>query len=195
LLTGPAWCSFLCYIGSWDNSLAKRTKLPKPLTEKKTLIRILLFSLVAVTALVFRVLGVSGSIATGLGLTFGIIGVGVMVAVSRKKGVMVHCVSYCPIGLAANWLGRLSPFRIRINASCTDCMACRSSCRYDALNRPDIIKRQPGLTCTLCGDCIGTCQENALQYRFLRLKSQTARTLFYVLIVSFHAVFLGVARL
>jgi len=195
LLIGPAWCSFLCYIGAWDNRLARTKDFPQSLTKRKNVIRILVLFLVVITALVLRNIGVAGPIATGLALIFGIFGVGLMIFMSRKNGVMTHCVTYCPIGLAANWLGRLSPFRIRIKDSCTDCLACRLSCRYDALREEDIKKLRPGLTCTLCGDCIGHCKENALQYGFLRLKPHTARFLFYVLIVSFHAVMLGIARI
>ena len=122
-------------------------------------------------------------------------GVGVMVFISRKKGIMTHCVTYCPIGLAANLLGRLSPFRLRIGDSCSECSACAPACRYDALTERDIKKRRPGLTCTLCGDCRASCKEDAIQYRFFKLKPRTARMLFYVLVITFHAVFLGVARI
>jgi heterodisulfide reductase subunit A-like polyferredoxin len=108
---------------------------------------------------------------------------------------MVHCVAYCPMGLAADWLGRLSPFRLYISDNCTECGACRIVCRYDALNKENIKKRQPALSCTLCGDCLNSCNDNALHYGFLKMNPYRARILFVVLVVTLHAVFLGVARL
>lgn len=58
-----------------------------------------------------------------------------------------------------------------------------------------ITNRKPGLTCTLCGDCITRCKENSLKYNFLGMNSEIARYFFLVLAISLHAVFLGVARL
>ncbi len=195
VLTGPAWCSFLCYIGSWDNLTARRQKKPGTLPKSKTWIRWALLGLVAVSALILRLLGVNGTVATGLGALFGLMGVGIMLFVSRKNGVMTHCVTYCPMGLAANLLGKISPFRVRISNSCTDCGACTSACRYDALAETDIAKRKPGFTCTLCGDCTHTCPHASIDYRFFTLSPKAARALFYVMVVSFHAVCLGVARI
>ncbi|MCP4155240.1 MAG: 4Fe-4S binding protein [bacterium] len=195
VIVGPAWCSFLCYVGSWDNAAAKVQKEPRPLPKNKTLFRLIILAVVAIVALSLRFAGVDGVVATAAGVLFGIAGVGVMILFSRKNGNMTHCVVYCPIGLLTNLIGRLSPFRLRIADTCTDCGACRSSCRYDALTEEDIKKREPGFTCTLCGDCTGTCKHNALQYRFLNLSPGTARILFLVLVVSLHAVFLAVARI
>jgi polyferredoxin len=146
-------------------------------------------------ALLLRLAGFSSVFATWAAASFGVLGVAVIVVFSRKTGVMAHCITYCPIGLVANWLGRLLPFRLRITDNCTQCGACKPACRYEALTDGDIQKRKPGLTCTLCGDCITRCKENALQYRFPWMGPQTARTFFIVLAVSLHAVFLGVARL
>jgi len=51
------------------------------------------------------------------------------------------------------------------------------------------------LTCTLCGDCIPSCRESSLGYRFLGLGPGAARALFLTLVSTLHAVFLGVARI
>jgi polyferredoxin len=195
LLVGPAWCSYLCYIGSWDLNSAASRKRPRPLRVNRFWIRFGLVVGIAGVALALRQLGVSSLIATWLGLAFGLVGVGVIVAVSRRFGAMVHCTMYCPVGLAADVLGKLSPFRLRITDGCTDCGACSFKCRYDALRPEDIRARLPGLTCTLCGDCLSSCKGKSIEYRFAGLSSHTARTVFLVLVVSLHAVFLGVARI
>jgi len=195
LLVGPAWCSYLCYIGSWDLNSAAARKRPVPLPHGRFWIRVGI--LVGVIGIAFGLgrFGVSGNTATLLGLIFGVGGVGVMVVSSRSRGTMVHCTVYCPIGLAADVLGKLSPFRLRIHDSCTECGACTVKCRYDALRPEDILARKPGLTCTLCGDCLTSCKGESISYACAELTPHVARTIFLVLAVSLHAVFLGVARI
>ncbi len=195
LFVGPAWCSYLCYIGSWDLNLAVARKRPIPSKVNRVWIRIGIVAIVVGVALGLRWFGVSSIVATWLGVAFGILGVGIMVAVSRRAGAMVHCTMYCPIGLAADVLGKLSPFRLRITESCTECGACTLKCRYDALRTEDIQARRPGLTCTLCGDCLSSCKGKSIEYGFGGLTPQNARVVFLVLAVSLHAVFLGVARI
>jgi len=195
LLVGPAWCSHLCYIGAWDAVAAKGKKRPEVMPKGRHMIRIFILLLVVLTALGLRAAGVPGVVATIMGGLFGLIGVAVMVFWSRKKGVMTHCVVYCPIGLIANWMGRISPFRIRIKKECTECGICTQACRYDALKPDDIKKRKPGVTCTLCGDCLTSCKDGWIRYGFFGLQPERARLFFLIVIVSLHAVFLGVARI
>lgn len=198
LLVGPAWCSHLCYIGAWDNVMSRATRR-KPLAESVARWtipgRISTLILTLGTAWLLRIAGVSGLVAAGLAAGFGLIGVGIMVMISRRVGVMVHCTAYCPMGLIANVAGKLSPWRIRVHSDCTGCGACFPSCQYNALSLDQMAKGWPGLSCTLCGDCISACPHGHLEYRFPGLSSRTARTVFLVIVVSLHAVFLGVARI
>ncbi len=194
ILVGPAWCSHLCYIGSWDDAMA-RSKARAGLYRNDRL-RMMIALLVIAAAMTLRLLGVGWLPATLLAAGFGLGGVAIMVFISRKKGTMVHCTVYCPIGLFANWLGKLNPFRIRIDHSaCTECMACARVCRYNALELSDIRKGKPSLTCTLCADCVTDCPQNTIRFQFPGLTAAGAHNLFTVLIVTLHAVFLGVARI
>lgn len=195
LLIGPAWCSYLCYIGAWDNLASRIKKIPAVLPGWRHVVRISIAILAVIMTLLLRMAGIPGTVAVLCAAVFGLLGVAIMVFLSRKSGTMVHCISYCPIGLAANWLGRISPFRLHITRNCTGCGACPPACRYEALNTTDIEKGKPGLTCTLCGDCIARCKENALEYKFLGMKPNTARYFFIIMSVSLHSVFLGAARL
>jgi len=194
LLVGPAWCSHLCYIGAWDD-LASRARQPHPLLRWRKSVRVAILAGIVATAWVFRLAGVSGVVATVTAGLFGAAGVVMMAFWSRRSGQMAHCVTFCPIGLIAGLLGRLNPFRLKIEAGCTDCLACRRFCRYDALTPEDIARRRPGLSCTLCGDCLSGCPSGMFSIRFPGLTPRTARTLFVVLAVSLHAVFLGLARI
>lgn len=195
LLVGPAWCSHLCYIGAWDDAASRVRRKPKRLSRWRRSAQISILVLITVTAVGLRLAGIPSLVATLLAITFGLIGVGVMMLWSRKTGAMTHCISYCPIGALATWAGKISPFRIHINESCHDCGICRLSCRYDALNMPDIKRRKPNISCTLCGDCIGSCEDNSIEYRFLGMKAENARALFITLAVSLHTVFLALGRI
>lgn len=195
LLVGPAWCSHLCYFGAWDSLFSRRCQVPGQLPAFAAKIRLLLLTLVVLLALILRYLQVGWLPAIICAALFGLAGVAVMLAVSRRNGVMTHCVSFCPVGLLGNWIGRLSLFRIRIADGCIECQICRNACRYNALNVEDIRLRRPGSTCTLCGDCISACHSGQIGYALPWLSSQSARTIFLVLIISLHAIFMAVARI
>lgn len=195
LVLGPAWCSHLCYIGAWDNLAATARRKPSLLPKWRHPVRLAILIFIVAVAFGLNRLGVSATFATGLAILFGLGGVGLMLTTSRRTGAMTHCTIYCPIGLVANWLGRISPFRIRIETACTECGACRQACRYDALHPEDIRKHRPNSSCTLCGDCVAKCPDNWINYRFLKMKPENARQLFIVLAVTLHAVFLGLARI
>lgn len=195
LLVGPAWCSHLCYIGAWDLRASGARKRPLELPRWTRVLRWAILASVVFGALALRALGVPGWAAAALGIAFGAAGVVLMVLWSRRTGTMAHCTVFCPIGLLANLGGKVSPFRLKIGALCTDCNACMPVCRYGALTLKDIAARRAGLSCTLCGDCLSRCKDGQIGYRFPGLSPDRARNLFLLLAVSTHAVFLGVTML
>jgi polyferredoxin len=195
LLVGPAWCSHLCYFGAWDN-FAATTKLRPGILPKWTKTGKWLICLAVIATAIL--LGRSGrpvSLAIALAAVFGIGGVAIMLFWSRRKGIMVHCTTYCPMGLIANIFGKINPWRIRISPECCKCNKCSRFCRYAALTAKTIDKGKVGLNCTLCGDCISGCPQGHLHYSFPGLSHHTARSTFIVVIVALHTIFLGVARL
>ena len=195
LIVGPAWCSHLCYIGAWDNKLARKRRPSKRSGRWKPWLRVATLAIVVCAALLLRGFGVPSPVAAVCGLTFGLVGVSLMLFWSRRTGTMAHCSWFCPMGLVAATLGRLSPHRIRLSDACVDCGSCTRACRFDALSRQDIKNRKPGFSCTLCGDCLGSCKPSAIEYRLLGLSPPIARAVFITLVASLHAVFLGVARI
>ncbi len=194
MLVGAAWCSHLCYLGCWDNALARTSRQAENPRAWK-LLRWGLAAAIVFGAWILRILGMSGTAAAAVALAYGLGGLLIMGFVSRKHGTMVHCTLYCPIGLLANGIGRFNPFRVRFRPACDGCGACRLACRYNALTQSDIKARRPGISCTLCGDCLTACSKNALGYYFLKLDPEAARRIFVILVVSLHAMFLGVARI
>jgi NAD-dependent dihydropyrimidine dehydrogenase PreA subunit len=194
-LVGPAWCSHLCYVGAWDHLAASSRKRPAELPRWREWLRLGFALLIVGTAAALRAAGVPGTVAVIVAAIFGLLGVALMLTWSRRTGAMTHCTTYCPVGLVAVWAGRLNPFRIRISDDCTACGGCSRVCRYDALGEEDIKRRRPAISCTLCGDCVGKCPQTQMEYRCGPLRGEAARALFLVLIVSLHAMFLGVARI
>lgn len=151
--------------------------------------------LVIIVTLILRWFNVSSGIATILGITFGVAGIGIMVSYSRKMGSMAHCVFYCPIGTVVNVLKFTNPFRMYIDKNCNLCMKCTVLCKYDALKIHNIKNSKPGLTCTLCGDCQSACNDNSIKYRYFNLNPELSRKLYLFLTISLHACFLAMARI
>jgi ferredoxin len=200
VVAGPAWCSHLCYIGAWDNLLARRrvlAQVPGQDGPPRRRMDPRWYTLIATVgvALALRVAGVGGLAATLLGATFGLVGIGIMLFASRRRGVMVHCTEWCPIGLLAVKLGKLSPFRLKVREGCRNCGLCLPTCRYGALTEEDLRRGRPGPTCTLCGDCLASCRKDQVVYKFPGLSPESARKLFVAVVAALHAVFLGVARI
>ncbi|MBN1183090.1 MAG: 4Fe-4S binding protein [Bacteroidales bacterium] len=194
VLTGPAWCSQLCYFGAIDGLLAKGKTSKQPVRQKWRIKSIILL-LVIFVALLLKWIKVPTLYAACIAGGFGIIGLSLILFISRKTGKMVHCTAYCPIGTIVNFLRFINPFRMYIDENCNVCMKCSAFCKYDALNLNDIQKSKPGLTCTLCGDCVASCHSKSIRYKFFGVSPQTARRLYLFLVISFHAVFLALARI
>lgn len=195
LLSGPAWCSHLCYFGALDAWASSRSKPLSTGTKWKWAVKFSILFFVVAATLILRWFQVPILLATSLAVAFGIVGIGIMIFVSGRKGSMIHCVLYCPIGTLVNLLRYVNPFRMAIAPSCNSCMKCNMVCRYDALKPEDIKSGVPGITCSLCGDCLGSCRQNSIHYKFLGLSPVAARNLYLIITVTLHTVFLAVARM
>jgi ferredoxin-type protein NapH len=194
ILTGPAWCSQLCYFGAFDN-LASGGKTSKEILKFKGAIKSTILMLVISMAIILRWMHSSMLVSTLIAITFGVGGISIMILFSLKRKKMVHCVMYCPMGTIVNVFKHINPFRMYIDQSCTLCMNCTKFCKYDALNPMDIKNSKPSITCTLCGDCLAGCHHNSIKYKFLKMKPEQARNLYLILTISLHAAFLALARI
>jgi polyferredoxin len=194
ILTGPAWCSQLCYFGAFDNLVSTGRTQRGSLGNKRALKATLIILIISAT-LLLRWLNVPLLAATLVAAGFGITGISIIWFVSRRRKKMIHCTLFCPIGTVVSVLKPVNPFRLYIDDSCDLCNRCTSYCKYDALNLVDIKKKKPDYTCTLCGDCLTACPHSSIKYRFLRLHPDNARKLYLVLTITLHAVFLALARI
>ena len=194
-IVGPAWCSSLCYIGSWDN-LASLKNRPKKVNRKQTIIlRYLMIVLVVAVALVLKCVGASLTAIAVFAIAFGLFGVFIMLYFSRKLGYMLHCTTYCPVGGVVTLLGKLYPVRVKIDQNtCTNCNICSSHCKYDALSNEDINAGKAGWNCTLCGDCLTSCHASSISFSFFGMKKNVWEV-YMAIVVGTHAAFLALARL
>jgi ferredoxin-type protein NapH len=194
ILTGPAWCSQLCYFGAFDN-LASSGKTGKQVLRNKSAIKYSILFLVIAIAIILRWFNISILLSTLIAVFFGVVGILIMILFSINRKKMVHCTLYCPIGTVVNILKHINPFRLYIDQSCTLCQNCTKFCKYDSLNLPDIRNAKPSITCTLCGDCLAGCHHNSIKYKFLNLNSERSRNLYLILTITLHAACLALARI
>ena len=194
ILSGPAWCSQLCYFGAFD-AVASRGKTQRGGLKNKIAVKSTILLLIIVVIILLRWFNVPVLWATLLAVAFGAGGIGVMIFISRKKGRMIHCILYCPIGTVVNVFRYANPFRMYIDTSCSLCMKCTSFCKYDALNQQDIKNKKPSFSCTLCGDCLAACRDHSIKYKYLKMSPAASRNLYLFFTISLHAIFLALARI
>jgi NAD-dependent dihydropyrimidine dehydrogenase PreA subunit len=190
LIAGPTWCSHLCYIGAWDNLASKSVKTQKMLSRKVMLIlRYSMILFVLVFSFLLRFFRVSIEIVGVLAIAFGILGILIMIFLSRRNGYMVHCTTYCPIGGIVVLLGKIFPFRVKINTNtCTSCNKCSTDCKYDALRIEDIKNGKAGW------NCINSCNHNSIRFSIFESKSNFW-DIYIALVVGIHTLFIALARL
>ncbi len=140
LLSGSAWCSHYCYFGALDG-VASRGKTSKSTFQKFKLFKYTFLPLLVVGAFLFRWFDVSWQLAVGVGASIGVLGIVSMLYFSGRYGKMFHCTVFCPLGTLTHLIGKINPFRVVIASSCTSCMVCKTSCKYDALNGENILAK------------------------------------------------------
>ncbi len=200
LMAGSSWCSHLCYFGVWDCLAAasfRRKGHPVPGGKKACDWR--WFSLAAAVGipLLLSVWGVPLGYALAAAFAVALTAPFAWKR-SSENGVREYCSRFCPMGLTASLLGRLSPWRMRVRETCTGCMRCASACRDLAISRGGGACRI-SRRCTLCRDCISRCPHGALSLGmagpFSSVPSVRADMYFVTLVSVMHVVFLATARI
>jgi ferredoxin len=89
---------------------------------------------------------------------------------SLTKG-RLYCNMICPLGTLLGLLSKISLFRIKFDESaCTRCGRCALGCKSSCI---DFLKHNIDVTrCVDCFNCINICQDNALSYRAVKLKTK-----------------------
>jgi polyferredoxin len=195
-ITGPAWCSQLCYFGALDNlSSGIRNKTKKIDTRLLKALKTGWLAIFILAVLMLRIFEVSVKTSAIIAGTFGLLGVLIIIVFSSTSGKMTHCVYWCPLGTILNYARFINPFRMYIDNNCSECMRCTKTCKYLALEKTDIEKRIPGFTCTMCGDCISSCHSGSIKYKLWNLAPERAHRIYIVITIAVYIVFLNVARI
>ena len=200
LLTGSAWCSMLCYFGPLDSFVAgnKAVKPIPPILQWAVRYgRFCILALGVLVAIAFRLMEQSMDLALIVSFLFIAASLFCMMLISRKYRSMMHCTAFCPMGIVINALGKISPWRMRIEADkCDNCGACEKICKYRAISYAHRKKEKTGFQCSLCMDCTSVCKNKAIALKsiLLPLSDQTARRIFIALIVTLYAIFIAFAR-
>lgn len=197
LFLGSAWCSMLCYFGPFD-ALASQGRTVRAVPAwLASLLRcgrpaILVSGLALTWGLREAGLSVCGTVS--LSLAYALLSLMIMAGLSRRYGGMLHCTTFCPMGLVVSLLGRLSPWRIRIDQKrCSGCGGCEKICRWRAITPESRAEGGTLLRCSLCRDCLSLCPHGAISLHCAGLPPAFAHRLFSGLLAVFHAVFLSVA--
>lgn len=198
LLSGPAWCSQLCYMGGCDLNRARSGKgfkaFSKPVGGRRYF-RLGSVVLVAVAGWLLRIFGAPGWSVVMLAALWGLAGWLIVAFVSPQKRQMIHCNLFCPMGAIVSLL-RVNPVRLRFRRDrCTRCMRCARACPYAAVTLADLDKGRPAFNCTMCGDCHSACPHGAVEYRFFGLGPSKARTTYTVVVLALYVTFLMLARI
>lgn len=199
LLSGPAWCSQLCYMGGCDLNRARSAKGFKAFSKPvrgRWYFRLGSVAMVALVAWLLRFFGAPGWLVVTLVAVWGVAGWLIVAFVSPRKRQMIHCNLFCPMGAVVSMLKWVNPVRLRFNKNhCTRCMRCSRVCPYAAITPADLDKGRPALNCTMCGDCYSACSHGAVEYRFFGLGSSKARTAYMVVVLGLYVTFLMLARI
>ena len=205
LISGGAWCSQLCYMGGADMAAAAATRrkgIVRPVRGRWWM-RGGAVVIVAAVALILRATEAPGWLAVALVAAWGAAGWAIVAFVSRRKGQMVHCNVYCPIGAMVSVLKWVNPVRIRFSMQCTGCMKCAAVCRYAAITARDMERGRPAFNCTACGDCHAVCAHSGVEYglpfgkRAARTKrrSERVRKAYTIIVVALYVSFVMLARI
>ena len=97
----------------------------------------------------------------------------IIIAVLAWRGGRTYCNTVCPVGTVLGVLSRFAMFRPVINADkCRSCSLCSRGCKascIDYKNHSIDYSR-----CVDCMDCIDTCKDGAISYRFAYGKKKAA---------------------
>lgn len=199
LLSGPAWCSQLCYMGGCDLNRARSAKEFKAFSKPvrgRWYFRLGSVVSVAVVALLLRSFGAPGWLVVTLAALWGVAGWLIVAFVSPRRRQMIHCNLFCPMGAIVSLPKWVNPVRLRFDRNrCTRCMRCARACPYAAISASDLAKGRPAPNCTMCGDCFSACSHGAVEYRFPGLGPSTARTTYIVVVLALYVTFLMLARI
>jgi len=114
--------------------------------------------------------------------SFELFSIGFSIALLLIIGVMVFfrgrlfCNTICPTGAFLSLISRFSIFKLKLDSEkCNSCGLCTMRCKSECIDSKN--KTLDFSRCVTCYNCIGTCNKNAIGYKFSWKKSQTSENL------------------
>ncbi len=84
-----------------------------------------------------------------------------------------YCNTICPVGTVLGFVSRFSLFRIVLDASkCNGCQRCVRSCKSSCITKES--RSVDYERCVVCFDCIDSCSQGALSYRWRWAKGEAS---------------------
>lgn len=167
VIFGRGFCGYACWLAMIFDLLPY--KRPKGDRKPYGYIRYLLFILILSGMSILFVYGFTNN---ELLLEMFIIGnilyyiIGIVLAIIFKDN-RAFCKYICPITVFLKFFSYFSLLRIKCNNhKCDSCNKCLKVCpmNVDMLN--DSRKRKNGTECILCGECVRSCKQDALNFIF-----------------------------
>ncbi len=200
LTVGRGWCSWVCFYGGWDDAASRVSRRARlPLKDEGKRIRYFSFAVLAFIALAglatltsvycdwlcpFKIITEYGEITDMASyiafMIFILLFFGAAIALPLLTRRRTQCMSLCPFGAFQSIAGKISLYRVRIDAEkCTKCGKCASACPVMAIDEASIGEGKPKIlaTCTMCGECVTVCSRGAARYRFAWSRILSARGL------------------
>jgi ferredoxin-type protein NapH len=189
LTVGRGWCSWVCFYGGWDDASSRAFRRPRlPIKDEGKKIRYFSFAVLAFVALAglatmtsvycswlcpFKTVTEYGEITDMASyiafISFILLFFGLAIVLPMLTRRRTQCMSLCPFGAFQSIAGRVSPYRVRIDAEkCTGCGTCATVCPVMAIDEASLGTGKPKVlaTCLMCGECVTACPKGAARYRF-----------------------------
>ncbi|RPJ08552.1 MAG: 4Fe-4S binding protein, partial [Spirochaetaceae bacterium] len=179
ILFGAVFCGWLCPLGSiqeWVGKLGKKIfgrkynhfVLPKIDRIfgylRYGVLALVIFKTTELVTLTFTALDPFYALFnffTGSALPSALVVLGVVLAASLFVE-RPWCRWFCPLGALTGLIQKLSPWKIRTRAGCTECGRCTYSCpvNIDVCAKPAVTDAH----CIRCMECLDTCNKDALGF-------------------------------
>jgi len=214
LALGRGFCSWGCFYGGWDDGTSRILKKPvirkfNPVFRWAAFAVLILVALWAALTLTpqycnwlcpFKTVTEFEKVTSVETLLKTIVFVSLFAALviilpllTKKR---IQCATFCPMGALCSLTNKINVFDVKIDKEkCNSCLKCVTICPTLSLNKEEVARGKPSMTCCKCGKCIDSCSRQAIHYHLKGTPSDkkltTARMLFLYPAFTLLVIFTG----